>query len=179
MALPLWMLKDLKVQIYQKIGLAFIFSLAIVCVVLDIVRTAEALKSNQALYTILEINFVVIISCLPSYRALLNMSQPRSTKPSQYQSGSKQSVLSSWRRPSMPYFWRKPSSAGPFERMENGIPVNNSEGNVRGINADLEPGIEFKTATVSTTVCSVSSEGRDLYPLDPLEMPAYAHTGRS
>ena len=77
MALPLWMLKDLKISIPQKIGLVFIFSLAIVCVALDIVRVVEAVNQNQALYTIIEINFVVIISCLPTYRALLGMGQRR------------------------------------------------------------------------------------------------------
>lgn len=53
------------------------FSLAIFCVALDIVRVVEAVNQNQALYTIIEINFVVIISCLPTYRALLGMDQRR------------------------------------------------------------------------------------------------------
>jgi hypothetical protein len=70
MALPLWILKDLKMSMKQKLGLAFIFCLATICIALDIVRVVEALGSNQALYTILEINFVVIICCLPTYRAL-------------------------------------------------------------------------------------------------------------
>jgi hypothetical protein len=47
------------------------FSLAIFCVALDILRVVEAVASNQALYTVLEINMVVIISCLPTYRSLL------------------------------------------------------------------------------------------------------------
>lgn len=64
MALPLWMLKGLKISAPQKIALGFIFSLAVVCVVLDIVRVIQAVSQRQALYTIIEINFVVIISCL-------------------------------------------------------------------------------------------------------------------
>ena len=83
MGLPIWMLEDLKISIAQKIGLAFIFCLAIVYVALDIIRVVETVKQNQALYTIIEINFVVIISCLPTYRALLGIGQRRqSSRPS-------------------------------------------------------------------------------------------------
>ena len=67
------MLKDLKIGTPKKLGLAFIFSFAIVCIALDIVRVAEAISQNQALYTILEINLVVVISCLPTYRTLLGV----------------------------------------------------------------------------------------------------------
>ena len=83
MALPWWMIKDLKVNRVQKFALALLFSVAIVCVAMDIVRTIEAVAEHQALYTILEINLVVIISCLPTYRALLNVFQRhRSRRPS-------------------------------------------------------------------------------------------------
>ena len=77
MALPLWMVKRLKISTGQKLGLAFIFSLATVCVVFEILRTVEALRHEQALYTILEVNFFVIISCLPTFRALLNIDRKR------------------------------------------------------------------------------------------------------
>ncbi|KAK4691594.1 hypothetical protein P7C71_g5434, partial [Lecanoromycetidae sp. Uapishka_2] len=77
MALPFWMLKDLKIDRSQKIGLGLIFSVALVCVALDIVRTVEAVAQHQALYTIIEINLVVIMSCLPAYRALLTIFQRR------------------------------------------------------------------------------------------------------
>ncbi len=79
MALPLWMLKDLKIRTRQKVGLAFIFSLAIFIVALDILRTVEAASENQALFTVLEVNFAVIVSCLPTYRALLAIGQKRTT----------------------------------------------------------------------------------------------------
>ena len=82
MALPFWMLRDLKVSMPQKLGLAFLFSFAIVCVALDIVRVVEAISQNQALYTVIEINFVVIISCLPTYRALLGMRQRKDSRQS-------------------------------------------------------------------------------------------------
>ena len=72
------MLRELKVRTRQKLGLAFIFSLATFTVVLDIVRTVEAVQGNQDLYTILELNFNVIVSCLPSYRALLKVDQRKS-----------------------------------------------------------------------------------------------------
>lgn len=79
MALPLWMIKDLKITRSQKIGLALIFSLAGFCVVFDIVRTVESLAQQQALYTVLEINLFVIVSCLPTYRALLNIGRQLSS----------------------------------------------------------------------------------------------------
>ncbi|MCJ1477740.1 hypothetical protein MMC13_006413 [Lambiella insularis] len=75
MALPLWMIKDLKMRIGQKLGLVFVFSFALVEIVLDILRTVEAIDLNQALFTILETNFAVIICCLPTYRVLLNLNQ--------------------------------------------------------------------------------------------------------
>lgn len=80
MALPLWMLKDLKIHLRHKVALAFIFSLALVCIILDILRTVQALRSQQALYTVLEINLNVIISCLPTYRALLSVQQLRTVR---------------------------------------------------------------------------------------------------
>lgn len=101
MALPFWMIKDLKVNAAQKIALGFVFSLAVVCVVLDIVRVIQAVDQRQALYTIIEINFVVIISCLPTYRALLGMKQRRNL-----------------RRPSASYPWR--SIDGTFGKSKDG-----------------------------------------------------------
>ncbi|MCJ1383785.1 hypothetical protein MMC17_006899 [Xylographa soralifera] len=77
MALPLWMLKGLKMKLSQKLGLIFVFSFALLIVALDILRTVEAIWGNQILYTILEINFAVIISCLPTFRSVLNMNQAR------------------------------------------------------------------------------------------------------
>lgn len=70
MALPWWMLKNLKVNKFQKTGLAFVFSVALFCVALDITRTIQAIAHKQAIYTILEKNLVVVVSCLPTYRSL-------------------------------------------------------------------------------------------------------------
>ena len=99
------MLKGLKISAPQKIALGFIFSLAVVCVVLDIVRVIEAVSQHQALYTIIEINFVVIISCLPTYRALLGMKQRRQS-----------------RRPSGSYPWI--SVDGAFGKSEDGDKIH-------------------------------------------------------
>ena len=77
MALPLWMVKDLNINVKQKLGMVFIFSLALFCIALDILRTVEALAANQALYTVLEINMVVIIDCLPTYSTILSWRRRR------------------------------------------------------------------------------------------------------
>lgn len=154
--LPLWMLKDLKVQKYQKVGLAFIFSLATVCVVLDIVRTAEALASNQALYTILEINFVVIISCLPTYRVLLNFGKG-STKssPSGYGSTRKSSVLS----------LKLPRGLSSWKRMDNSnSPKSEKITSLPPREADLESGIELGVKGSKSS--AANSEQELVEPLD-------------
>ena len=113
MALPFWMLGDLKIGMPQKLGLAFIFSFALVCVALDIVRVVEAVSQNQALYTVIEINLVVVISCLPTYRTLLNIRQ---------RSMSRQSHT--WRSLEQGNYWRSRDG-------EDGRPV-------RGRSSDIE-----------------------------------------
>ena len=65
MALPIWMLKDLKISISQKVGLAFIFSLAIVCVALDIVRVIEAVKQIKHFTPLLR---STSLSSFPAYQ---------------------------------------------------------------------------------------------------------------
>ena len=70
MCLPLAMLVDLKIPLGQKLGLAAIFSLALVCVALDILRTIQSLQASAALYAVIAVNLNVLVSCLPTYRAL-------------------------------------------------------------------------------------------------------------
>ena len=70
MCLPLAMLVDLKIPRGQKLGLAAIFGLALVCVALDILRTVQSLQANAALYAVIAVNLNVLVSCLPTYRAL-------------------------------------------------------------------------------------------------------------
>lgn len=103
------MLGDLKIGMSQKLGLAFIFSFATVCVALDIVRVVEAVHQNQALYTIIEINLVVIISCLPTYRALLSIGN-----------GNKSRLKHPWRSLEQGSYWR--SQEGDSHPLERGQP---------------------------------------------------------
>lgn len=146
MALPFWMLNDLKISKPQKAGLAFIFSLALTCVALDIVRVIEAVAQNQALYTIIEINFVVIISCLPTYRALLGIRQRRRS-----------------RRPSGSYPWRSlEKSAG--NRSENGD-------HRRLRDMDVSEAALREESIHITQEFKILNEGRDAYPLDSLDAP--------
>ena len=144
------MLKDLKISISQKVGLAFIFSLAIVCVALDIVRVIEAVKLNQALYTIIEINFVVIISCLPTYRALLGIGQRRKSS-----------------RPSTSYPWRSREERKYFEDGDE-HPLQDREP------TDVE---KNENSIYVSTDLKVSSRTRDPYSLDSLNVSAQPVTG--
>ena len=140
MALPLWMLRDLKISTKQKVGLGFIFSLATVCVVLDVVRVIEAAAEHQALYTIIEINFVVIISCLPTYRALLGVKERRQS-----------------RRPSGSYPWRSIGSQGKSTDVdERALRMESDDGQTGGMSIHV------------TQELKVLSRARDPDELDPL-----------
>ena len=83
-------------KLSQKLGLASIFSFATVVITLDILRTVEAIGFSQALFTIVETNFAVIIYCLPTYRALLNLKQIK------LGSSKKSSRYGDWSRSSNP-----------------------------------------------------------------------------
>lgn len=146
MALPFWMLRDLKISMPQKLGLAFIFSFAIICVALDIVRVVEAVIQNQALYTVIEINLVVVISCLPTYRTLLGMRQ---------RSRSRQSYP--WRSLEQRKYWRNPDGDNdPFRRGESGE-------------------IEMSANSIHITQnLEISNVARDLDSLDTTSKPARA-----
>lgn len=90
MALPLWMLIRLQMRTAQKLGLALVFMLALVDIIVDILRTiysiSEGVVSLHAMiFEILEATIAVIISCLPTYRIILGNLKP-SIKPSSYKS---------------------------------------------------------------------------------------------
>ena len=141
MALPFWILKDLKVGMSKKLGLAFMFSFAIVCVALDIVRVVEAVSQKQALYTVIEINLVVIISCLPTYRTLSNIRQrnkSRQTHP--------------WRSLEQGNYWR--SQDGDVHRLRRG--------------KSSEIGMSAKSIHITQNL-EVSNVARDMDPLDSLD----------
>ncbi|KAI9756985.1 MAG: hypothetical protein M4579_003643 [Chaenotheca gracillima] len=93
MALPLRILWDLRVTTRQKIGLAGLFSLAIIIMTFSIVRAIksagtlggatitslyQADPTTLTLYTILESTIAVIVSCLPTFRVLFVKSRESS-----------------------------------------------------------------------------------------------------
>ena len=75
MALPISMLRRLQIRRSQKVGLVAIFSIAFVIIAFDLLRTVKSINgggfSESTLYGILEMTVAVMISCLPTYRALL------------------------------------------------------------------------------------------------------------
>lgn len=140
MALPFWILRDLKIGMSQKLGLAFIFSFAFVCVALDIVRVVEAISQNQALYTVIEINLVVVISCLPTYRALLSIGERNRSRKSH-----------PWRSLEHQKYWR--DQDGFDQRLRRGEPSE----------------LEMSARSIHITQnLEVSNIARDMDPLDQL-----------
>ena len=83
MVLPIWMLKDLQIGVSQKGGLACIFLIATIGIIFDIIRIAigdgGGALSLAALWNVLEPTIAVIVSTLPSYRALLVSPKSRSS----------------------------------------------------------------------------------------------------
>ena len=70
------MLRTLQIHPRAKLGLAAIFGLAFFIILFDILRTVETLGHSHtvgstALWTDLEAAIAVIVSCLPSFVALL------------------------------------------------------------------------------------------------------------
>lgn len=86
LALALYMLRHLKVRRAQKIGLSGVFSLGIVIIIVDIARTANSPRpgafAQTSLFRMIESSMAVIVSCLPTYRALLATEKP--SKPQDY-----------------------------------------------------------------------------------------------
>ena len=78
MAFPLYVLKGLQMKTHQKLGVGCVFSLAILVVIFDILRTVfSVLPTTEGavviltpMCDILEASIAVIISCLPVYRTL-------------------------------------------------------------------------------------------------------------
>lgn len=83
-ALPLFMLRELQMPTSGKVGLVALFLIAITDVIFDITRTVYTVDSGFVAYDkvwdILEPSIAVIISSLPTYKALL-----RPTKNTSYQ----------------------------------------------------------------------------------------------
>lgn len=78
MILPLYMVSKLqKVSIGQKLGMTLLFSVAFVTIVINILRTIKSIQHPgfgvSVFYVILEVNLSVLISCVPTYRALFGL----------------------------------------------------------------------------------------------------------
>ena len=72
--LPLWMLPQLQMPIGRKLGLAAIFLIAMSDVIFDVFRTVYTgaeVKKYYTIWDILEPTIAVIVSSLPTYKALL------------------------------------------------------------------------------------------------------------
>ena len=87
MILPWYIIRKIQISLARKIGLVVIFSVVLITIACDILRTIksfdEGLFSDSALYTFLEVTLAVIVSCLPIYRALLrDRSKNKVSKPS-------------------------------------------------------------------------------------------------
>ena len=75
MFLPLWILRRMQMPIGRKLGLAALFSIAITDVIVDITRTVYTVHGSAfdpyTVWDILEPTIAVIVSSLPTYKALL------------------------------------------------------------------------------------------------------------
>ena len=72
--LPLWMLRRLQMPIGRKLGLAALFLIAITDLIFDIFRTlytGGGVNNFHTIWDILEPTLAVIVSSLPTYKALL------------------------------------------------------------------------------------------------------------
>ena len=83
------MLRRLQIELVQKLGLGIIFSVVLVTIALDILRTYETYAGgafgvfpSDALCTLLEVGFAVIVGCVPTYRALFGMKKRKTSSTS-------------------------------------------------------------------------------------------------
>ena len=127
------MLKDLRISKAQKIGLATIFLIAFIDILFDILRTIYTVNGGavglDTAFDILEPTIAVIISTLPTYRALFMTSRRRvgtgssfgNLKTSTVSSNSKSAKRSAYElSPSEIGFDLSESSIGSFTNMSNG-----------------------------------------------------------
>jgi len=80
-ALPLFMLRGLQMPTSRKVGLAALFLIAITDVIFDITRTVYTVNGGavalDTIWDILEPTIAVIVSSLPTYKALLRPTKKR------------------------------------------------------------------------------------------------------
>lgn len=73
MAIPLVMLRHLHIPTHKRLGLALLFSLVLVTIACDIIRTVFTLMHNSnALWALLEATITVIVCALPCYGGVLS-----------------------------------------------------------------------------------------------------------
>ena len=87
--LPLWMLQTLQMSTSRKVGLAVLFSIAITDVIFDITRTIYSVNGGafalDTIWDILEPTIAVIVSSLPTYKALLGVTKMKKKRNPSYQ----------------------------------------------------------------------------------------------
>ena len=79
MVLPIYMLRSIQIPFRQKIGLGIIFGLGTIIIMFEILRFLEFLPATDGgdsltmpvLWSVLETNVAIVVSCLPIYRTLL------------------------------------------------------------------------------------------------------------
>jgi hypothetical protein len=78
MVLPMAMLRTLLMKTSQKIGIYLVFSLVLIIITFDILRTVFTLQmrpdfqDENAIWAILEPTIAVMVCALPCYRGLLS-----------------------------------------------------------------------------------------------------------
>ena len=101
-ALPLAMLRDLRVRPTQKWALVAVFVLALIDVVFDVLRTVYAVQGTavalHTLWDILEPTIGVMVCALPAYRALLSWERTSGSRDQQRRSAKSSSWPPSYRQ---------------------------------------------------------------------------------
>ncbi|MCJ1383475.1 hypothetical protein MMC17_006589 [Xylographa soralifera] len=123
MALPLWMLRGLRISRAQKIGLAAIFLIAFIDILFDILRTIYTVNGGavglDTTFDILEPSIAVIISTLPTYRALF-MTRRRTETGSSFSNIKSSNISSNTKSARREAYELSPSETG-FDLSESGV----------------------------------------------------------
>ena len=123
MALPLWMLKGLRISRAQKIGLAAIFLIAFIDILFDILRTIYTVNGGavglDTTFDILEPSIAVIVSTLPTYRALV-MTRRRTETGSSFGNVKTSNISSNTNSATRDTYELSPSETG-FDLSESGV----------------------------------------------------------
>lgn len=84
MILPWYIIRKVQTTTARKAGLVAIFSVVLITIACDILRTVKSFSqgaySDSSLYTSLEVSLAVIVSCMPVYRKLFNLKLKKKAK---------------------------------------------------------------------------------------------------